>query len=155
MWASKFNERAFLATKKLGITLSDIFMGVLVQKIVPAEYAFVVHTVNPTNGNDHEVYVEAVRGLGEALVAAFAGTSFSFVYDKKTGATRVLSYANKVTALHGSGFIFRSDSNSEDLKGFAGAGIFDSFPMVENEEEQIIYHQDRLTTDEVFRKEFM
>lgn len=52
VWASKFNERAFLATKKLGVTLEQIFMAVLVQKIVPAEYAYVVHTTNPTNSND-------------------------------------------------------------------------------------------------------
>ena len=30
------------------------------------------------------------------------------------------------------GFIFRSDSNAEDLPGFAGAGLFDSFPIVDN-----------------------
>lgn len=28
--------------------------------------------------------------------------------------------------------MFRSDSNSEDLKGFAGAGLFDSYAL-ENE----------------------
>ena len=30
VWASKFNERAFLATKKIGITLHAIYMAVLV-----------------------------------------------------------------------------------------------------------------------------
>lgn len=49
VWASKYNERAFLATKKIGVTMHSIFMAVLVQKIVPAEYAFVTHTTNPTN----------------------------------------------------------------------------------------------------------
>jgi len=29
------------------------------------------------------------------------------------------------------GFIFRSDSNSEDLPGFAGAGLFDSYAIEE------------------------
>jgi len=52
VWASKFNERAFLAVKKLGVNLHQIFMAVLVQKIVPAEYAYVIHTTNPTNSND-------------------------------------------------------------------------------------------------------
>lgn len=49
VWASKFNERAFLATKKIGVTLHSIYMAVLVQKIIPSEYAFVSHTINPTN----------------------------------------------------------------------------------------------------------
>ena len=47
VWASKFNERAYLATKKLGLGIDQIFMAVLVQKVVPAEYAYVIHTENP------------------------------------------------------------------------------------------------------------
>ena len=30
VWASKFNERAFLATKKLGVQMNQIYMAVLV-----------------------------------------------------------------------------------------------------------------------------
>jgi hypothetical protein len=30
VWASKFNERAFLATKKIGVSLHQVFMAVLV-----------------------------------------------------------------------------------------------------------------------------
>jgi alpha-glucan,water dikinase len=73
VWASKFNERAFLAVKKIGVTLDQVFMAVLIQKIVKAQYAFVVHTTNPTNGEDSEVYVEACRGLGESLVSDMPG----------------------------------------------------------------------------------
>jgi alpha-glucan,water dikinase len=82
VWASKFNERAFLATKKLGVNLTQIFMAVLVQRVVPAEYAYVIHTTNPTNSNDGEVYVEACLGLGEALVSDMPGQALSFSYDK-------------------------------------------------------------------------
>lgn len=73
VWASKFNERAFLATKKLGVNLNQIYMAVLVQRVIPAEYAYVIHTTNPTNSNDDEVYVEACVGLGEALVSDMPG----------------------------------------------------------------------------------
>jgi len=48
-------------------------MAVLVQRVVPADYAFVIHTTNPTNANDLEVYVEACIGLGEALVSDMPG----------------------------------------------------------------------------------
>jgi alpha-glucan,water dikinase len=44
-------------------------MAVLVQKIVNSEYAYVIHTTNPTNGDESEVYAEACRGLGESLVS--------------------------------------------------------------------------------------
>lgn len=53
------------------------------------------------------------------------------------------------------GFIFRSDSNSEDLPGFAGAGLFDSFTMNEERKFRINYNQERLMIDESFRNEFM
>lgn len=73
VWASKFNERAFLATKKIGVSLHQVYMAVLVQEIVPAEYAYVIHTTNPTNGEENEVYVESCLGLGEALVSKMPG----------------------------------------------------------------------------------
>ena len=73
VWASKFNERAFLATKKIGVSLHQVFMAVLVQEIIPAEYAYVIHTTNPTNGEENEVYVESCLGLGEALVSKMPG----------------------------------------------------------------------------------
>ena len=48
-------------------------MAVLVQKIIPAEYAYVIHTYNPTNQDYDEIYVEACLGLGEALVSDMPG----------------------------------------------------------------------------------
>ena len=62
-----------MATKKLGVSLNQIFMAVLVQKIIPSEYAYVIHTTNPTNSNMDEVYVESCLGLGEALVSDMPG----------------------------------------------------------------------------------
>jgi len=73
VWASEFNERAFVACRKINVTLKDIYMAVLVQKIIPAQYAYVIHTTNPTNGEDDEVYAEACRGLGESLVGDAPG----------------------------------------------------------------------------------
>ena len=65
---SKYNERAYTATKKIGVTLNDIRMAVLIQNVIPSEYSFVIHTKNPLNGNKNEIYVEIVKGLGETLV---------------------------------------------------------------------------------------
>merc|ERR1712151_858335 len=82
VWASKFNERAFLATKKIGVKLDQVHMAVLIQRIVKAEYAYVIHTVNPTTGEENEVYVEACRGLGESLVSDAPGSALSFTVIK-------------------------------------------------------------------------
>jgi alpha-glucan,water dikinase len=130
-------------------------MAVLVQKIVPAEYAYVVHTTNPTNSNDQEVYVESCVGLGEALVSDMPGQALAFSYDKVSKSAKVISYPNKSLALSSSGFIFRSDSNSEDLPGFAGAGLFDSYTMHEEKKFRVSYNQERLVLNEQFRAEFM
>ncbi len=48
-----------------------------------AQYAFVIHTVNPSTGNEEEVYAELVAGLGEAIVSGMVpGASLSFVGNK-------------------------------------------------------------------------
>ena len=151
VWASKFNERAYIATSKVGITLKDIRMAVLCQKIIPAEYAYVIHTKNPSNNNSDEVFAEVCVGMGEALVGAYEGQSLSFAYNKKSKTYDIKSFPNKSIALKNSGFIFRSDSNTEDLEGFSGAGLFDSVPMIEDREEEVCYHKDKIFYDEGFR----
>ena len=119
-------------------------MAVLVQRVIPADYAFVIHTVNPTTQNDDEVYCEACIGLGEALVSDMPGQALSFTYDKVTKNIKLNSYPNKPMGLIAEGFIFRSDSNSEDLPGFAGAGLFDSYTMHEETKFRINYNQEKL-----------
>jgi alpha-glucan, water dikinase len=57
--------------------------------------------------------------------------------------------------LKATGFIFRSDSNSEDLPGFAGAGLFDSYPMHDTSSFRISYNKEKLFTHKNFRNTFM
>ena len=150
VWASKFNERAFISCTKVGIKITDIYMSVLCQKIIPSEFAFVIHTKNPSTNNSNEVYCEVVYGMGETLVGSYEGKSFSFVYNKTDKNILIKSYPNKSIALKNSGFIFRSDSNTEDLEGFAGAGLFDSIPMVENQNVNMSYKDNRIFKDYEF-----
>ena len=51
------------------------------------------------------------------------------------------------------GVIFRSDSNGEDLEGFAGAGLYDSFLAEEAQTKVIDYTDEKLLVDSVFREE--
>ena len=150
VWASKFNERVYIATSKVGITLYDIKMSVLCQKIIPAEYAYVIHTKNPMNNDENEVFAEVVSGMGETLVGAYEGQSFSFAYNKKNNSYEIKSYPNKSISLKNSGYIFRSDSNTEDLEGFSGAGLFDSVPMIKDSEVEMVYHNNKLFNDKKF-----
>ena len=47
-------------------------------QVVPAEYAFVLHTAHPVTGERGQVFGEVVVGLGETLVGNYAGKALSF-----------------------------------------------------------------------------
>ena len=69
---------------------------------------------------------------------------------------QVISYPNKpIELVTDCGFIFRSDSNSEDLPGFAGAGLFDSYAIEDETKRRVTYSSDRIMTDAGFKADFM
>jgi alpha-glucan,water dikinase len=68
---------------------------------------------------------------------------------------KILSFPNKSISLKNSGFIFRSDSNTEDLDGFAGAGLFDSIILSENNAIHNEYSKSELFTNEKFRSDLI
>ncbi|MEW6587464.1 MAG: PEP/pyruvate-binding domain-containing protein, partial [Nitrospirota bacterium] len=155
VWGSKWNRRACLGRRAAGISDDDLFMAVLIQKAVDAEYSFVIHTVNPLTGNAVEIYAEAVLGLGEALVGNYPGRAFSFSVNKKTLSSRVVSFPSKGTGLFGGGLFFRSDSNGEDLSSYAGAGLYDSFMIPSPKKVILDYTGKPLLWDEDFIQGFM
>jgi len=156
VWASMWNERAHLARAKLNMPADEVDMAVLCQAVVDADYAFVIHTTNPLTMDDNEEYVELVCGLGESLVGNAPGQALGFTMRKdrlEAGEPIIRSYPSKQVALRGGEFIFRSDSNAEDLEGFAGAGLHDSIPIVKNAEVEVDYSTEPLMTDDAFRSE--
>lgn len=155
VWASKWNDRACLSRQKLGIPHASLNMAVLIQEVVPAEYAFVIHTVNPANGDPQQLFAEVVLGLGETLVGNYPGRALSFVSHKSGGAPVVHSFPGKSQGLFGGGLIFRSDSNGEDLEGYAGAGLYDSVLLTPPRTMMLDYTQERLVWDEAFRRELL
>jgi alpha-glucan,water dikinase len=156
VWASKWNERAFLSRRQLGMPHENLQMAVLIQQVVNAAYAFVIHTVNPISGEAHEVFAEVVVGLGETLVGNYPGSALGFTINKKTQAIRYLTFPGKSTGLFSPSeraVIFRSDSNGEDLAGFAGAGLYDSVLAEAPVEKTVDYTAERLLLAADFRTE--
>ncbi|XP_057975075.1 alpha-glucan water dikinase 2 isoform X2 [Malania oleifera] len=153
VWASKWNERAYVCCKKANMNHGNLCMAVLIQEIITADYAFVVHTRNPLTGDMSEIYAEIVKGLGETLVGAYAGRALSFITKKgNLKYPTVTSYPSKQIGLYSKRtIIFRSDSNGEDLKGFAGAGLYDSVLMDKAKEVVLHYSNDQMISDENFR----
>jgi len=154
VWASLWNDRAYFSRETRGWPHTAVQMAVLIQEVVEAEYAFVLHTVNPFTGDRGEVYAEVVRGLGETVVGNYPGRALSLTGSKESGAATILAYPAKSSGLFGRGLIFRSDSNAEDLAGYAGAGLYDSVLLEPPAEECLDYTGDKLVWDEAFRLEF-
>ena len=157
VWASKWNSRAYFSRQSRNWPHAAVDMAVLIQEVIEAEYAFVLHTVNPFNQHWDEVYAEVVLGLGETLVGNHPGRAFSAVAMKPGGRDRssVLAYPSKSLGLFGGGWIFRSDSNAEDLEGYAGAGLYDSLLLQPAREVTLDYTGDTLVWDPGFRGEFI
>lgn len=152
VWASKYNERAYSNLIKVGIPLDCIKMSVLCQKVIQGDFSFVLHTVNPINNNKSQIYGEIVFGFGETLVNLNEGRALSFIIDKKTEEIEIVTFPNKSEGIYvEEGFIFRSDSNCEDLDQFAGAGLFDSFPLEGSRKENLVYSGNRLVLDQTYR----
>ena len=155
VWASKWNERAYLNRQARGIDHEDLVMAVLVQDIVPAQYAFVIHTVNPFAATQNELYAEVVLGLGETLVGNYPGRALSFLFDKTSGKLGVMAYPGKSVGLYGKGLIFRSDSNGEDLAGYAGAGLYDSVCLEPPRPALLDYTEEPLVWDPKYRDDLL
>lgn len=155
VWASKWNERAARARRARGMPDAALSMAVLVQELVPGELAFVLHSADPRSGERGRLYGEVVVGLGETLVGNHPGRALSFVGDKRSLEIEVLAFPSKSYALRGSGLIFRSDSSGEDLAGYAGAGLYDSFPLDENERVPIDYTRVPSVADSDLRHELL
>jgi len=155
VWASKWNERAYLSRRARKIPHEDLFLAVLIQEMVEAEYSFVIHTVHPVTKDSGEIFAEVVPGLGETLVGNDPGKALSFTCNKGEDVPRIVAFPSKSTGLFGRGLIFRSDSNGEDLAGYAGAGLYETVMLQRPWRVCLDYTKELLLRDEDFQHEFL
>lgn len=169
VWASKWTDRAFVARAPrngtTGVADDALVMGVLIQRLVPADYAFVLHTVNPvpnpSSADEPTLLGEVVVGLGESLAASHPGQPFRFVAPRSgarspaRGGFQVRAYPSKRTGLFADpgdpGLMVRSDCNGEDLDDLAGAGLYDSVACATLQQRVVDYAACPLFQDEGFR----
>jgi len=79
-WASLFTARAVYYRKKQGFPTEKIGIAVVVQKMVNSEVSGVMFTADPT-GDTSKIVIEAVFGLGEAIVSGSV-TPDTYTIDK-------------------------------------------------------------------------
>ena len=71
VWASKWTERAFNSRLAVGIKEAELSVAVLNMELCDAEFAFVLHSKDPTTFEDADADImcgEICVGLGESLV---------------------------------------------------------------------------------------
>jgi rifampicin phosphotransferase len=71
-WASGWSPRALSYRRRRGGANRELALAVVVQEMVAAECAGVLFTADPVTGERERMTVEAVRGLGDALVSGRA-----------------------------------------------------------------------------------
>jgi len=138
-------------------------MSVLLMQLVPADFAFVLHSVNPLTGSKDEVLGEVCVGLGEALVGNEPGRAFCFVANKtnvdhvQTLAipSKLLAHASPASDGGKAVYFARSDSNGEDLEHWAGAGLYDSVASMPTECRIINYADEWLVWDGMRRVQLL
>jgi pyruvate, water dikinase len=70
-WASFFSERALFYRSRHG-NLDDLGMAVVVQRQIESERSGVMFTIDPVRRRRDQMMIEAVWGLGEAVVSGHA-----------------------------------------------------------------------------------
>ncbi|NPA85435.1 MAG: phosphoenolpyruvate synthase [Crenarchaeota archaeon] len=81
-WASLFNARAIAYRVSKGIPHENVAMATVVQKMVNADKAGVMFTLDVRNGDPDKITIESSWGLGEAVVGGRV-TPDTFIVDKE------------------------------------------------------------------------
>ncbi|OGP96070.1 MAG: hypothetical protein A2157_18950 [Deltaproteobacteria bacterium RBG_16_47_11] len=113
VWASTFNTRSIIARARLGLPLHYDPIGVAVLTMVDAKAAGVMFTVNPVNGDESKVVIEASFGVGEAVVSGNV-TPDRYLVDKVT-----LEIEERVISDKGSEFVYNPVTKEMEYKELA------------------------------------
>ena len=82
-WASLFTARAIYYRTKNKFEHDKVLISAIVQKMVNSDKAGVMFTINPSNNQEDEIVIEAVYGLGEAIVSGSVNPD-TYIVDKNT-----------------------------------------------------------------------
>ncbi len=93
-WSSLWTARALDYRTRQNIDPSSVSLAVVVQVMVLAEASGVMFTANPISGARDEIVLDAIWGLGEAIVGGLV-TPDHVVADKATGKIKQMTVADK------------------------------------------------------------
>lgn len=82
-WASLYTPRALLYQSEKNIQTERVAVAVVIQQMVTAEKSGVTFSVHPMTKDSNQLIIEAVYGLGEALVSGYV-TPDVYVVEKES-----------------------------------------------------------------------
>ncbi len=99
-WSSLWTARAIAYRTRSNIDHLSVAIAVVVQKMVPSESSGVLFTANPLSGRRAETVIDAIVGLGEALVSGQIEPDH-FVVESSSGKILQRYIGAKAKAMHG------------------------------------------------------
>ncbi|MGZ0041394.1 phosphoenolpyruvate synthase [Paenibacillus ottowii] len=97
-WASLFTERAVIYRMQNGFDHSQVYLSVIVQRMVFPQASGILFTADPINGNRKVLSIDASFGLGEALVSGLVSAD---CYQVKDGVIISKRIETKKMAIYG------------------------------------------------------
>jgi pyruvate,water dikinase len=117
-WASLWSARAIGYRARYGIQPGDVSIAVVVQRLVPAEAAGVMFTVDPVGGARDRVIISANWGLGESVVAGDVTPDMAIV-DRGSGTLVSYQTGSKETMTVADGMATRVTDTPSGLRSAA------------------------------------
>jgi pyruvate,water dikinase len=114
-WASLWSARAIGYRARYGVEPDEVSIAVVVQKLVPADAAGVMFTVDPLDGAHDKVVISANWGLGESVVAGDVTPDFAAV-DRTSGTLVSYQTGSKETRTVADGAGTRTAETSSGLR---------------------------------------
>ncbi|MCG8549036.1 MAG: PEP-utilizing enzyme [Desulfobacterales bacterium] len=90
-WASLFNTRALSFRLQHQITLQNIKIAVIIQKMVSAYKSGIIFTANPNTHNINEILISCLYGAGEGIVSAGLDADLFTVSKENHGHTTAIA----------------------------------------------------------------
>ncbi|SEM84068.1 phosphoenolpyruvate synthase [Lihuaxuella thermophila] len=96
-WASLFTDRAIAYRAKNGFDHRQVYLSVVVQRMVNPEVSGIMFTADPVSGNRKVVSIDASFGLGEAIVSGIVSAD---LYKVKAGQIILKNVSEKKIAIY-------------------------------------------------------
>ena len=98
-WASLFTERAVIYRLQNGFDHREVYLSVVVQKMIFPQAAGILFTADPVTSNRKVLSIDASFGLGEALVSGLVNAD---IYKVRNGKVIDKKISTKKLAIHAS-----------------------------------------------------